>query len=530
MRIGVLELLRSQSSRRWDTRVYAHLITRQFASIMPQAVSVWCRELGHQVFYETYFGQKGPKQLLPDDLDVVFISTYTQASPLAYALAKLYRKEGTLTVIGGPHAKQFPDDCLRFFDIVVRDCDKTLITDILSSTPRGEIVSSGRTLKNIPSVQERMPEIRISNFWRGKPYASTTISLLSSIGCPYSCNFCVDWNNPHVLLPPDLLEADLRFILKNFPGVLVGFHDPNFGVRFDEVLAVLQRVPHDGRKRYMMESSLSMLRESRLKDLRDNGFLYVIPGIESWTAYSNKAGTGSKTNGRGKMDQVAEHVKLVHQYISGIQANLMFGLDTDEGDEPVQLTKEFITQVPFAWPAISNPIPFGETPLYDQYLREGRILTSMPFAYYNVPYLVMTLKNYTPIAYYERLIEVLSHSTSGSAVFERLRANSGKIRFAHVARVIGIRQMIGRLRVMMQLMKTDRQFRAFHEGESQVLPDYYYRQYDSLLGPYATLLSPDDRRPVLPGMRHALPQTTSDRLSEQRPSGHPANLKFYSES
>ncbi|MEE9198904.1 MAG: radical SAM protein, partial [Dehalococcoidia bacterium] len=96
---------------------------------MPQTISVWCRELGHQVFYATYFGQKDPKQLLPDDLDVVFISTYTQASALGYALAKLYRREKTLTVIGGPHAKAFPDDCLRFFDVVVRECDKTLIAD-----------------------------------------------------------------------------------------------------------------------------------------------------------------------------------------------------------------------------------------------------------------------------------------------------------------------------------------------------------------------------------------------------------------
>ena len=160
MRIGILDLLRVDSTRRWDHTVYNYLVTKQYASIMPQAISVWCRNLGHEVFYATYFGHKDPKQLLPNDLDVVFISTYTQASALAYALAKLYRKEKTLTVIGGPHAKQFPEDCLRFFDIVVRDCDKTLIIEILRDAPRGEILTSGRALGSIPSVQERMPEIR----------------------------------------------------------------------------------------------------------------------------------------------------------------------------------------------------------------------------------------------------------------------------------------------------------------------------------------------------------------------------------
>ena len=110
------------------------------------------------------FRQRDPKTLLPNDLDVVFISTYTQASALAYALAKLYRKEKTLTVIGGPHAKQFPEDCLRFFDIVVGDCDETLINEILRDKPRNLFLTSGRTLTEIPGVEERMPEIRASTF------------------------------------------------------------------------------------------------------------------------------------------------------------------------------------------------------------------------------------------------------------------------------------------------------------------------------------------------------------------------------
>ena len=152
MRIGILDLLSAGVNGRWDQKVYNYLVTKQYANIMPQAISVWCRDLGHEVFYTIYLGNKDPKHLLPNDLDIVFISAYTQASALAYALAKLYRKEKTFTVIGGPHAKQFPEDCLRFFDIVVGDCDRALITEILSDIPRGEIITSGRTLNNIPGV------------------------------------------------------------------------------------------------------------------------------------------------------------------------------------------------------------------------------------------------------------------------------------------------------------------------------------------------------------------------------------------
>ena len=107
MKVGILDIL-VDSPRTWINFAYRGVLKKQYASIVPQAVAVWCRQLGHDVAYAAYYGQRDPKRLLPDDLDVVFLSTYTQSSALAYALAKLYRREGTLTVIGGPHARSFP--------------------------------------------------------------------------------------------------------------------------------------------------------------------------------------------------------------------------------------------------------------------------------------------------------------------------------------------------------------------------------------------------------------------------------------
>lgn len=51
----------------------------------------------------------------------------------------------------------------------------------------------------------------------------------------------------------------------------------------------------------------------------------------------------------------------------------------DAGDEPVELTKELMTRRPFVWPTLKIPIPFGNTPLYDQVREDERILTAMPF-------------------------------------------------------------------------------------------------------------------------------------------------------
>jgi radical SAM superfamily enzyme YgiQ (UPF0313 family) len=501
MRIGILELMSIEASRRLDHLAYKYLINRQYASIMPQAISVWCRNLGHEVFYATYFGNNDPKQLLPNDLDIVFVSTYTQASALAYALAKLYRREKTLTVIGGPHAKQFPEDCQRFFDVVVGECDETLIKELLSDKPRDSYVTSGRPLKSIPGVEERMPEIRSSTFFKGRPFFINSVSVITSLGCPNSCDFCIDWNNPYMLLPLDQLEADMRYIFEHLPNVMIGIHDPNFAVKFEPVFDVLEKIPNRRHNTYMMETSLSILRGSRLERQKNLGKFYIIPGIESWTAYSNKVGAGSIIAPRQKLDKVIEQFNTIRPYVTGIQANFIFGLDVDTGDEPVELTKEFASRVPFVMPNFNIPVPFGNTPLYERYLSEGRILTAMPFTFYYMPYLVNTLKNYSPVVFYEKLIDMVSYISSGSMLLKRLKNSPPSFPSGYnLVKALGNRQMIGRLRNILNLLNTDKQFRLFHEHETDVLPEYYHRQYERLLGPYATLMSHEERKPVL--VRH----------------------------
>lgn len=497
MKIGVLDIL-VDSPRTWINFAYRGLLKKQYASIMPQAVAAWCRQLGHEVAYAAYYGQHDPKRLLPDDLHVVFLSTYTQSSAFAYALAKLYRQEGTRTVIGGPHARSFPADCLRFFDWVVLECDKALIGELLDGAfERNSIVTSGRPFRDLPSVEERMPEIAASAFANGKPVWTSVVPLLSSVGCPYACDFCVDWSNDYALLPLDRLEADLNFVSSRWPRVMVAYHDPNFGVKFDQVLSVMERVPHLVRNPYVMESSLSVLKGPRLKRLKDTRCVYVAPGVESWQAYSEKVGVG-RSVGRDRLEHLVARFGELQDHVMGLQANFMFGTDVDRGDEPVELTKEFMRRLPFVWPTINIPTPFGGTPLYDRCLAQGRILRSMPFSFYYTPYLVTTLENYHPIDYYEKLTDMYGFMTSGAMIARRLVAEAPPtLRMLHVLRSLAMKKFLAAFRRIKGLLKTDLEFRAFHEGRSSALPEYYRRVYERKLGKYASLLSPAERTPEL---------------------------------
>ena len=499
MKVGIIDILSDQAPSTWGDKLHLFSIQKQAAGIMPQSIAVWCRQLGHEVHYCTAYGQKDPLHLLPDDLDVLFVATYTQASALAYALSKVFRQRGTLTVIGGAHARSFPTDCLRFFDLVVHDCNKGLIEDILRGhyDPSMAITSGGQ-LTDFPSVEERMPYIKTASFRKGRPSLFSVVSILSSVGCPYTCNFCVDWNNKYSLRSKDSLWRDLNYLSQNWPQLYILYNDPNFAVRFDETMDVIEGLPEGRRNPYLMESSLSILKKERLVRLKKTNCIYVAPGIESWMDYSNKSGVGRK-QGQDKLDQVAEHLKTLVAYVPGLQFNLIFGIDSDAGAEPVMMTKELINRVPEGWPSLFIPCPYGGTPLYDQLYREGRILRAMPLACYLSPYLTIRLKNYDPLSYYSYLINLHEAVISNNMLWRRLRTPKPKLnRLLHVLRHLGHRHRgYSVLRRIHAMLASDANFWAFHEGRSDELPEFYHRLMDRRLGRYGELLSREDRRPVL---------------------------------
>jgi radical SAM superfamily enzyme YgiQ (UPF0313 family) len=499
MRIGVIEILSENIRPNLFEISYNRWFRKRFASIMPQVVSTWCRQMGHHVFYAVYYGQQNdPRRLLPDSLDVVFIAACTHTSPIAYMLAKRFRRQKILTVIGGAHASCFPDDCRRFFDIVVQKCDKSIIKGILDGDfDTGAVVDSARPLTDMPGIAERLPEVVTANLDRGQGTSWSMIGLLSSLGCPYQCDFCVDWNTPHVSLPSPRLEEDLAFIAEHFPKALIAYHDPNFGVDFDRVMEVICRQPRARRNPYIMECSLSILKDHRMAMLAETNCAYAIVGVESWTEYYRKAGLAA-CNGPAKYDSVVRRVRALRQHVPNLQINFLFGTDGDAGDEPVALTKTFLNKIPGIWPVINPPLPLGGTPLFKAYLSKNRILASMPFCFYSLPYLCTVLKNYESLDYYERMTDLYAEATSLGVVARRVQgATSCLGRFFHLLRAANLKWTLWELRRIREMLRTDRRFRDFHQGKTKALPEFYRREYRRKLGPFAGLMTDTDMVPLL---------------------------------
>ena len=77
------------------------------------------------------------------------------------------------------------------------------------------------------------------------------------------------------------------------------------------------------------------------------------------------------------------------------------------------------------------------------------------------------------------------------------------------ARTLSTRRAIRSYREIRDRLRSDRSFRAFHEGRSAALPGFYIRRFESLMGRYASLLSPGERRPVFEEAGHGARRASS---------------------
>jgi hypothetical protein len=487
LKIGILDLVAKEPGG----GLYSRVMNANLASIMPQVLGVWCEEAGHEVYYICYTGPEDLLAELPKDLDVLFIGAFTEAALLAYALSNLFRQRGAITVLGGPHARCYPEDARKYFDYVLGFTDRETVAEVLGECapqrPYGRHLFAAQQPRELPSLAARWRFVAAT---LAKAPTVKFVPMIGSLGCPYTCSFCIDSTVDYQPLSFQQLGDDLAFLLTKIKRPIVGWHDPNFGVRFDEYMEAIERAVPEGSIRHIAESSLSLLSEPHLKRLRKNGFQAALPGIESWFGLGNKSKT--RRTGMEKVQQIAEHVNLVLRYIPYVQTNFVLGLDSDEGPDPFELTKKFLDLVPGAFPAYSLLSAFGRAaPSNLDYQREGRLLP-FPFHFLNNNHAMnVRPKNYQWPEFYDHLIDLSRYSFSWRAIGRRFAATPAAIpRYMNVVRAISS-EGFGRIKYhtrIRQMLDTDRSVQAYFAQETDVLPQFYHARIQRELGPMYPML------------------------------------------
>ncbi len=471
--IGIIDIVSKGPTR----ALYARVMNANLASIMPQVIGVWCRQLGHDVTFVCYTGFENLLEELPTNLDVLFIGAFTEAAHTAYSLSNLFRARGAITILGGPHARCYPEDAQCYFDYVLGFTDHVTLLDVLQDCsqhrPFGVHISAQRQPVALPGVRERWqfiePTLRKTPFLKMVP-------MVGSLGCPYTCSFCIDAAVPYQAMDFDVLRDDLRFLREQFRRPLVAWHDPNFGVRFDDYLDMIEEAVPPGSIDFAAESSLSLLSEPHLKRLRHNGFKAVLPGIESWFDLGGKSKTGA-LQGMDKVRQVSEHVNLILKYIPYVQTNFVLGLDSDEDEEPFELTKRFLDLTPGAFPGYSLLTAFGRAAALNlDYQLANRVLP-FPFHFLNNNQAMnVRPRNYGWRIFYDHVIDLTRYSFSARAIVRRFQGTRGMTsRWLNLVRAVST-EGFGRLHYYKEIRRrldTDRQFSPYFEQESLELPEFY---------------------------------------------------------
>jgi hypothetical protein len=366
---------------------------------------------------------------------------------------------------------------MRYFDYVLGFTDRETLHDILRDCsqhrPMGVHLSARQQPRALPGVRERWQFIEPT--LRKAPLIKM-VPMLGSLGCPYTCSFCIDAAVPYQPMDFGVLREDLKFLLGKYKRPIVGWHDPNFGVRFDDYLDIIEESVPPGGIEFIAESSLSLLSEAHLKRLKRNGFKALLPGVESWFDLGNKSRTGSR-QGMDKVRQVSEHVNLILSYIPYVQTNFVLGLDTDEGAEPFELTKRFLDLAPGAFPGYSLLTAFGRAaPLNLDYQRANRVLP-FPFHFLNNNQAMnVRPRNYSWQDFYDLVIDLTAYSFSWEAILRRFSSTRGLIpRVMNVVRAVST-EGFGRLRYHRDIRRRldkDRQFLPYFEQETTELPQFY---------------------------------------------------------
>lgn len=483
LQIGIIDLIYNKPSQ----SLYRRFMYPNFMSIMPQVIGVWCREAGHKVQYSIYTGTQRIEKLLANDLDIVFISSFSYSAQLAYALSKYFQSKGITTVLGGPHARSYTEDACLYFDYVLGLTDKELLQDLLhnfvANNPRGTYLTAKSHPKSLPGVRERWEFIEQLH---KLPLVFKAIPMIGSFGCPLHCDFCIEADIPYHSLDMDVIKEDFQFLIKKYKHPVVGWHDPNFGINFNALMDTFESAVPPGSIKFFAQCTLSSLSEPKVKRLKKNGFVMIAVGIESWFDYGIKAKMKFIT-GMDKVKRVAEQLNMVQQYIPLVQANIMYGFDSQAGPDPFTLTKRFINLAPGIYPAYALLTAFGKDTKYSSKNDiENRII---PFPFHmmlGLNNMNIIPKNYSWEEFYAHYIDLLRYSFSARVMYRRFKANP--VRAARLFTLFlslseGGSGKIRHVSSILKNLRTKPDFRSFMNKETDQTPAFMIEQVRKDLEP-----------------------------------------------
>jgi radical SAM superfamily enzyme YgiQ (UPF0313 family) len=298
------------------------------------------------------------------DADIICIYTMTSSAPRAYQLADMFRKSGKKVVIGGMHASSMPEEALEHADQVIVGEGESIIKDVVEGKISDKIIYA-ECIKDLDSIP--FPDYSILK----TPCESANI--MSTRGCPFKCNFCTTSRmfTPYRERSVDNVIEELK-LYKKLGFKYVSFEDDNFTANKDRAKRILRKMIENDlifKDTFFFGRTDLARDEELLKLLKQAHLTSVLVGIESLNQKSL-----DYINKQQNIEDIEECGKALKKYKIKLIASLVLGLDEDNVDD-IRRGVKFCKHIEafHVQPAILTPFP--KTPVYEQMVKEGRMLT-----------------------------------------------------------------------------------------------------------------------------------------------------------
>jgi radical SAM superfamily enzyme YgiQ (UPF0313 family) len=301
--------------------------------------------------------------------DVVGIGAMTTQAKRAYELADAYRAIGIPVILGGIHPSALPQEALPHASIVCRgDAEATLPYALRD-------LAAGRA-KNLYDWQEH-PDSSIAtprkDLLNSKDYLVFN-PIQTTRGCPHGCTFCT---TPAIFgrkfrqrSIPDIVE-EIRAAKEQFRSRVFIFSDDDVAGNHAWAMELFEAI-RPLKVRWASQCDILISQNDRLlRSMRDSGCIGLILGLES-----PKAGTLAEAGKRyARAEEYLQRIAKIQSYGISIWGSFIFGFDSDDWRDCMQAVR-FAQRAKLCMSCYPILTPYPGTKVFEQYLSEGRLLTT----------------------------------------------------------------------------------------------------------------------------------------------------------
>ena len=309
---------------------------------------------------------------IPEEFEVVAISSFSAQIKDAYALADRYRALGTKVILGGLHVTAMPEEARLHADAIVLGEGETVWPKVMHDLSSGNLSpvydARGHNFDFEDAPVPRFDLLELERYNR--------LTIQTQRGCPFRCEFCaasIQISPTYKLKPTAQVLKEIQCIKSLWDRPFIEFADDNTFVNKLHSKQLMRALAKE-QVRWFTETDLSVAEDMELLQLiQDAGCAQVLIGFESST-FSGLDGIERRSNWKArKLDSYMNAIQRIQDHGITVNGCFILGLDST-GLESFENIWRFVCESQLYDVQITVLTPFPGTPLYQRLKNEERLL------------------------------------------------------------------------------------------------------------------------------------------------------------